>query len=149
MDSIPVFPAPSTPQRKSQRATQLVCGALGPHFSTPLLHNNTRTGKTRKTIDLPGKAARAQELCKYIQSLKEQTGGPGTSDLTVPSCEGGVPEDAWEDIEDCDISMDNNPPESRSFEFTSVEATSAAVLDLQLSNGSEDIDVIAQSDNTA
>ena len=100
-------------------------------------------------IDLLGKAACAQELCKYIQLLKEQASGLGTSDLTVPSCEGGIPEDAWEDIEDCDISMDNNPLESRLFKFMSVEATSAAVLDLQLSNGSEDIDIIAQSNNMA
>ena len=124
---------------------QLVRGALGPHFSTLLLRDNTRTGKTHRMIDLPGKAARAQELRKYIQSLKEQ----GTSDLTMPLCEGGVPEDTWEDIEDWDISMDNNPPELGLLEFTSVEATSAAALDLQFSNGSEDIDIMEQSDNTA
>jgi hypothetical protein len=111
MDSIPTFSAPSTPPRKPRRALQLMQGALGPHFATPLYRNNTRTGKTRSTVIIPGKAAHAQRLRDRIQTLMQQT-IPGTSSDAIPPVHEDMPGDVWEDIEDCDMNTMGAPPES-------------------------------------
>jgi len=124
-------------------------GALGPHFSTPLYRNNTRTGKTRTTVNLPGKAIHVQRLRQRIEALTQRS---------VTSCDAGgmplptsyepVPGDKWEDVEDSRMSVDSASLTSVQLNLHSEEPAGVAGYDILGSANENDDDETGPEDPT-